>query len=128
MQKKLAVMVFLSIAAASHVWAQASGGQSGISGTVKDSSGAVVPGAKVVISTASQGEVRSITTNTAGVFSAPALLPGPGYKVAVTASGFAPYELKDIDLQVGQNVNVTIDMSVGQTATSVEVVAAAEVL
>ena len=128
MQKKLAVLVFLSIATASQVWAQASGGQSGISGTVKDSSGAVVPGAKVVVSTASQGEVRSITTNASGVFSAPALLPGPGYKVAVAASGFAPYELKDINLQVGQSVSLTIDLSVGQTATSVEVNAAAEVL
>ena len=120
--------MFLFIAAAAQVWAQASGGQSGISGTVKDSSGAVVPGAKVVISTASQGEVRSITTNSSGVFSAPALLPGPGYKVAVSASGFAPYELKDLDLQVGQSVNLTIDLSVGQTATSVEVVAASEIL
>jgi Carboxypeptidase regulatory-like domain/TonB dependent receptor len=128
MQKKLVAAVFLLIAAASQVWAQASGGQSGISGTVKDSSGAVVPNAKVVISRATQGELRSITTNSSGVFSAPALLPGPGYKVAVAASGFAPYELKDIDLQVGQSVNLTIDLSVGQTATSVEVVAASEVL
>src|SRR5580658_4202098 len=128
MQKKLVAVVFLSIVAASQVWAQASGGQSGIAGTVKDSSGAVVPNAKVVISRATQGELRSISTNSSGVFSAPALLPGPGYKVAVTASGFAPYELKDIDLQVGQSVNLTIDLSVGQTATSVEVVAASEVL
>src|SRR5580658_2836371 len=117
MQKKLAVAVFLSIVAACQAWAQAVGGQSGISGTVRDASGATVPSAKVVISIASQGEVRSITTNAAGVFSAPALLPGAGYIVTVTAPGFASYEAKDLELQVGQNLNLTVALAVGQTIT-----------
>ena len=95
---------------------------------MRDSSGAVVPSAKVVISTAAQGEIRSITTNSAGAFSAPALLPGAGYKVVVTAPGFGTYEARDLELQVGQNVNLTVSMSVGQTLTTVEVNAAAELL
>ncbi len=60
-----------------------------------DSTGAVVPNAKVVISSGTQGQVRAITTNEAGVFAAPALPPG-GYKVVVTAPGFAPYEVTDL--------------------------------
>jgi hypothetical protein len=105
-----------------------SGGVATISGTVHDPSGSVVPNAKVVISSASQGQVRSITTNSAGVFSAAALIPGPGYTVAVTASGFAENDSRDIDLQVGANLNLNIALTVGQTATSVDVSSAAELL
>ena len=94
------LFVFLSATA----FAQ-SGGVAAISGTVKDPSGSVVPNAKIVISSRSQGEVRSIVSNSAGVFSAPALIPGPGYSVSVTAPGFAQNDSKDIDLQVGQNLN-----------------------
>src|ERR1022692_3173970 len=107
------------------LFAQAAGGVAGISGTVHDATGAVVPNAKVVVSSASQGEVRSLTTNNAGSFNAPALAPGTGYKVAVTAAGFANYDVKDIDLQVGQNLDLNVRLQVATGATSVEVTAAA---
>ena len=100
----------------------------GISGVVKDSSGASVPKAKVVISTDSRGEIRALETNDAGLFAAPALQPGSGYKVTVTAPGFAVYEARDLELLVGQNLNLTIPMAVGQTTTSVDVTAAAQLL
>ncbi len=98
------LLLFLPVSA----FAQAAGGVAGISGTVHDPSGAAVPKAQVVISSASQGQVRSIASNGAGVFAAPSLTPGPGYQVTVTATGFAPYEVKDIDLQVGQNLDLNI--------------------
>jgi outer membrane receptor protein involved in Fe transport len=128
MQKQLAVTMFLSLAALSQTWAQSVAGQSGISGTVHDASGAFVPNAKVAISTAGRGQVRATSTNSAGVFAAPALIPGSGYEVTVTASGFATYEAKDIALGVGQNVDLNISLAVGQTATTVEVSAAAQLL
>ena len=90
------------------VFAQAAGGVAGISGTVRDASGAAVPNAKVVISSASQGQIRSVTSNGAGVFTAPSLIPGPGFEVTVTATGFAPYDIKDIDLLVGQNLDLNV--------------------
>ena len=68
------------------------GGVAGISGSVHDATGAVVPNAKVVISSVSQGEIRSVTTNDAGAFAAPALTPGSGYKVTVSSPGFNTYE------------------------------------
>ena len=105
-----------------------SGGVAAISGTVHDPSGSVVPNAKVVISSTSQGQVRSIVTNSAGVFSAPSLIPGPGYSVSVVASGFAQNDSKDIDLQVDQNLALNITLSVGQTVTSVDVTSAAQLI
>jgi hypothetical protein len=109
-------------------FAQSAGGVAGISGVVKDSSGLSVPKAKVVISSDSRGVVRTVETNDAGLFAAPALLPGVGYKVTVTAPGFAVYEAKDLDLEVGQNLNLNVAMAVGQTTTSVEVNAAVQLL
>jgi hypothetical protein len=118
-----ALFLFLSAS----LFAQSAGGVAGISGEVKDPSGSTVPNAKVVISSESRGEVRTVQTNGAGIFSAPALIPGAGYKVTVTAPGFAPYA-STVDLQVGQNLNLNIALAVGQTSTSVEVTAAAQVL
>lgn len=115
----------LALLSAASLFGQAAGGVAGISGTVRDASGAAVPNAKVVISSASQGEVRSLTTNDAGAFSAPALIPGPGYSVMVTAAGFAAYTVKDIDLQVGQNLDLNAKLQIAQSATQVEVSAAA---
>jgi hypothetical protein len=106
------------------VFAQAAGGVAGISGTVRDASGAAVPNAKVVISNASQGQIRSITSNGSGVFTAPSLIPGPGYQVTITAAGFAPYDVKDIDLQVGQNLDLIVKLQVGTATTQIEVTAA----
>jgi outer membrane receptor protein involved in Fe transport len=105
-----------------------SGGVAGIGGTVKDPSGSVVPNAKVIISRTAQGQVRSLETNGSGVFNAPALIPGPGYSVSVTASGFAQSELKDIDLQVGQNLSLNITLTVAQSGSAVEVSSAAELI
>ncbi|MGP8245136.1 MAG: TonB-dependent receptor domain-containing protein [Bryobacteraceae bacterium] len=109
-------------------FAQSAGGVAGISGVVKDPSGSAVPNAKVVISSGAQGNVRTVQTNLDGLFTAPALLPGQGYSVSVTAPGFAPYEAKNINLQVGQNLNLSIPLALGQTSTSVEVNAVAQLL
>ena len=108
--------------------AQSAGGVAGISGEVKDESGATVPNAKVVISSDSRGVVRTLMTNNSGIFTAPALIPGSGYKVGVTAAGFTPYEASGISLLVGQNLNLGIALTVGHASTTVEVNAAAELL
>jgi len=118
----------LGLIASACAFAQAVGGSAGISGVVKDPSGSAVPNAKVVISSASQGTLRSLETNSAGAFAAPALTPGPGYQVSVTAAGFAAYDLKDINLEVGQNLNLNVPLTVGQTSTTIDVVGAAELL
>lgn len=104
------------------------GGVASISGTVHDPSGLAVANAKVVISSASKGEIRSIQTNSDGVFTAPALIPGPGYQVAVNAAGFAENDMKDIDLQVGQRLDLNVSLTVAQSATTVDVSAAAEII
>src|ERR1700735_2182770 len=118
------LLLFLPVSA----FAQAAGGVAGISGTGGDASGAPGPTAKVVISSASQGQIRSVTSNGSGVFTAPSLIPGPGYQVTVTATGFSPYDVRDIDLLVGQKLDLNIKLQVGTATTQVEVVAAAPLI
>ncbi len=122
---KFTYFVALSLFACAPIFAQSAAGVAGISGVVKDASGASVPNAKVVISSASQGQVRSLTTNDSGVFSAPALIPGAGYKVTVTASGFNVYEADNLTLAVGQNLNLNVALAVGASTTAVDVTATA---
>ena len=104
------------------------GGMVAISGTVHDPSGAVIPNATVVISNANLGVERKLQTNAAGIFTAPSLIPGAGYKVAVTAAQFAPYEATGLELEVGQNPNLDIALQIGAQATTVEVTAAAPLI
>ena len=110
---------------ASCVFAQSAGGLAAISGVVHDPSGAVVPNAKVIISSESFGNLRTLVTNRDGLFNAPALVPGGGYKVEITAAGFTAYEAKGLEIQVGQNLDLQVAMSVSAATTSVDVTSAA---
>src|SRR5437879_13816236 len=59
-----------------------------LTGTVTDSSGAVIPKAHVTITDVATGVPRRITADSAGLYSAPYLLPGT-LRVGVTPAGFA---------------------------------------
>jgi len=121
-------LVTVYLLASASLFGQSAAGVAGISGTLRDPSGAPVPNGKIVITSSAQGEVRSVTSNDAGVFSAPGLVPGGGYGVTVTASGFAAWQVKDMDLAVGRNVNLDVKLTVAQAATAVDVVATAPLI
>ena len=128
MHRRVAALLIVVLLLPVCALAQSAGGVAGISGVVRDPSGAVVPGATVVVASANRGTLRTLTSNEAGLFAAPALNPGPGYMVTVTAGGFAVNELKDIVLQVGQNVDLRITLAVAASATSVDVRATAPLI
>src|SRR6266849_5939162 len=69
-------------------WAQTNTGS--ISGTVRDSTGAVVPDAKVTLKNMATGLERSIQTDSTGGYSIPGLAAGV-YDVTISKSGFANY-------------------------------------
>ncbi len=103
-------------------------GLAGISGVVRDASGAAVPAATVTIANEAKGVRRSIESNSSGVFTAPALVPASGYAVTVEKSGFGKYESRDLVLAVGQNLDLAVNLIVGGTATTVEVSAVAPIV
>src|ERR1039458_6754641 len=105
----------------SNVFGQSLAGQGGINGTVLDPSGSAVPKAVVTVSNRSIGIERKITASDAGEFLASSLPPAEGYVVSVRGAGFAPYEIKDISVHVGQVVTVPIQLSVSSVEQTVSV-------
>jgi Carboxypeptidase regulatory-like domain/TonB dependent receptor len=125
---RLLMVGALFLFAPSSALSQTAGGVAGISGVVRDSSGAVVPNATVVVSNDALGIVRNLVTNEAGVFTAPAIVPAGGYRLRVNASGFAAYEANDLQLQVGASLNVNVTLEITRTIIDVDMGAAAGVV
>ncbi len=91
-----------------------------IQGTVADQSGAVVPNATIAITNSSTGASRTVTTNQAGIYSAPDLPIGT-YSVKVDAPGFKSYEQNGISVNVNATVRVDASLQVGQSQETVTV-------
>src|SRR5579863_1678910 len=95
-----------------------------ISGTVLDSSGAVVPGASVIAINTQTGIRNSTETNADGFYSFPAL-PAGHYDVGITARGFREYRQTGLVLDVNTAIRVDATLRVGTATQQVEVSAAA---
>ena len=117
----LAAVAALLFFAPAGALAQAVAGLGAASGTVLDASGAIVPEATVTILNDSKGIRRVMQTTSAGVFSAPALVPASGYRITVAKEGFAKWEVKEFQVQVGQTVDFRITLQVQAAAATVEV-------
>src|SRR6185295_19237465 len=99
------------------IWAQAT---AQISGTVKDQTGAVLPGVEVTATQTDTGIARTAVTNETGSFVLPNLALGP-YKLEATLPGFRTYAQTGIVLQVNSNPVVNPVLEVGQVTEQVEV-------
>jgi len=91
-----------------------------LTGTVRDNSGAVIPGAAVSIQNVATGTVRGLTTNSAGEYVAAALSPGQ-YKLTITVSGFRTYQAQGVTLRVAQNARIDVTLQIGNTHEEVTV-------
>src|ERR1035441_81516 len=97
-----------------------SAGTGSITGTVTDSSGAVVSGAAVLITDTDTNVTRAAATTAAGNYVEPFLQPGH-YEVVVSSSGFGKVDTKGLILTVGQTLTVDAKLPVGSTSTEVTV-------
>ena len=88
-----------------------------ILGTVKDPSGAVVPGATVTIKSVSTATTRALTTTDAGTYSAIALVPG-AYHVSYEAAGFGAGE-RVITVSVGVTANGDFTLGLAQETSKI---------
>src|SRR5258708_9272333 len=94
-------------------------------GTVRDPSGAVIPNAAVTVTNEATGVVVSLKAGDSGEFRASNLLPGK-YDLAVTSTGFQPYTLHAITVELNKTSTTNVTLSVGAN-TTVEVAAEAGV-
>lgn len=98
-------------------------GRGVILGTVSDSTGAVVPGVKVIARNLATNEAREFNTDDQGNYLFPALLAG---RYSITASGaqFKTASVPDIELRVNTQVRADIVMQVGAVSETINVEAA----
>jgi hypothetical protein len=98
-----------------------------LSGRVVDASGAAVPNAQVNMTQAETRYTRTTNTDAQGGYALPNLPVGP-YLLTVAAPGFKRFERRDLDLQVGTNVQVNAVLELGAVTENVVVNAAASMV
>src|SRR5437867_10923751 len=112
-------LVFLVVVLAAAAAAEA--GQAvfaAITGTVIDSSGAVLPGATVNVTNVDTNVTKTLSTNAAGVYSATNLIPGV-YKVEASLSGFKTAVVSSVTLEVNANQKIDITLEVGPATETI---------
>ncbi len=119
--KRSSVLIVL-IALAVPGWSQSD--LSTITGTVKDPTGASVPGAKVSVRNEGTGISRDTTTNEAGVYTV-SNIPAGAYSVTVEGQGFKKYTKSGNLLDANVPLGVDVILEVGQISDSVNVTAEA---
>ena len=98
-----------------------------ISGTVRDASGAVVPGATVTVFAAGTNQTRDTTTSEDGYYRIGALEPGI-YSVKIEKTGFSVAENKEVLVNTSAEVVLDVELKVGQVTESVDITAESEAI
>jgi hypothetical protein len=91
-----------------------------ILGTVTDSQGSAVVGAKVTVTSVTKGTADEATTNDSGNYTVSHLIPD-SYNVRVEAQGFKAYEVKNVQVTADSSAKVDATMDVGSVTQSIEV-------
>ena len=94
--------------------------QGRILGTVTDSSGGVVKGAKVIITNVETGASRTLETNEVGDYVAPNLAPGL-YKIVFEATGFKKVERLGVRLEVAKDAHIDVALTPGDITQSIQI-------
>src|SRR5688572_16267530 len=93
-----------------------------ITGTVTDSTGAVLPSVTVTVTHKDTGISSSATTNQQGNYTIPLLAPG-AYQATVEQTGFKKYVRTGVAVQIAQTTRLDIPLQVGEMSEEVQVVA-----
>jgi hypothetical protein len=96
-----------------------------VTGVVKDSQGAVMPGATVTLSNPSTGVSYQVKTDSVGSYRVPNVPPGPGYQIEFSFSGFSSFQTKNFYVNVATANTENATLRPG-TTTQVRVAASAQ--
>src|ERR1051326_5409172 len=98
-----------------------------VTGTISDSSKALLPGVTVTATNTATGVVSTVVSNETGSYNFPSLLPGT-YKVSAELPGFQTRSFTDVRLGNADQVRLNFSLDVATAAQSVEVTVAADTL
>jgi hypothetical protein len=121
----VACAILLLLFSTGHLLGQ--GASASITGTLKDSSGAVVPNSPVVANSVDSGRQFATQTNGDGIYTLAAIPPGH-YTLTVEMRGFKRLVTTPVELEVNQVARIDLTLEVGATAETVEVQDLAPVL
>ena len=125
MKRLLVVSAVLSLLLPAKTFAQSSNAT--VSGTVSDSTGAVLPGVTITATNNGTGIVTTVLSNEAGVYNFASLLPGV-YKISGELPGFQIQTYADVQLGNAAQVRLNFTLRVASQAESVEVTITADTL
>src|SRR5437764_8169039 len=108
------------LAATGSAAAQAGTAAAALTGTVRDPSGAVLPGASIVLSNTKTGIKQESASNATGNYRIANVTPGT-YTVSVLKSGFATANSVAFDLSVNQTANLNFMLQLGTAASRIDV-------
>lgn len=97
---------------------------SSVTGTVKDSTGGIVVGAQVTLTSTSTGAAQTVTTNSTGDYLIPAIGAGT-YRLTITAPGFKTFLTPNLLLEVNQKARADAQLQLGDVSAQVTVESAA---
>ena len=92
-----------------------------LEGIVQDTSGAVVPNAKVTATNVNTQAVSDTVTGVEGNWVLPALMPGT-YRLTAEAAGFRKTQIQELELNVGSTVSQVISLEVGAVTEVIDIV------
>ena len=98
-----------------------------ITGTVTDSTGAVIAGATVTVRQVDTNALKAATTSNAGTYTITQLLPGR-YSVKVEKAAFKTYQQNDITLAIDQVAQINAELEIGSQTETVTVTSAEPVI
>lgn len=114
----IAVCAIVSLLAAMpQAWSQVTSGT--ITGTVKDSTGAVIPNATVTARESATGVVRQVQASSIGIYNIPGLPPG-AYRLSATAAGFS-LETSEVNLTLNQELRFEFHLQPGASTQQITV-------
>ena len=117
MSRKFCVAVLCFAGFSGALFAQNS---SSITGTVRDSTGAVIAGADVTVTNTATGVAQKATSNSSGDYLIAGLSAG-AYNLKVSTTGFKTFQARNVILQVNQKARIDPNMEVGEITSEVQV-------
>src|SRR5437899_9150260 len=119
------VSASLLVSWATVVYAQT--GQGTVTGSVTDTSGAIIPGVSLVVKNQNTGFVYNAVTTQEGIYRVPYLNAGT-YEVTFEAAGFKKLARKDIPIRSTETLGLDVSLEIGNVVESIEVSAGAQLL
>lgn len=114
------LIAFAIFAIGTRIAAQTSKTGGIIQGSVADATGAVVPGAAIVIRNISTNQTRNLATSDHGFFRSGELPPGT-YDIEVSQPGFAPSREQGVEVTLGATLRLDIVLTPSPSSTQVTV-------